>query len=296
MPSPELQLLFLSVRAGDPGASADEARRLIEDTAPDWETLLRLARLHAVMPQLAMLAEAAGRDLLPEKVREEIVAAHSENLYRQLAFASEFLRLKDMFGRTGIKVVPFKGFILGHEAYANMADREGGDIDVFVSTRYLKMVKELMEADGYSVEPAFRGLTVKGVMKISQEYVFEKVIDGISSFRVEFHWGISPPAYGMGVRLEDLRSQLVRGKFQGDEMTLFTPSAHMLLVILHHGGDDRFANLKQVHDIAMMVRQYRDVDWDWVTVMAERFHAEDLVFTAVLLASMITGVEVPVPL
>ena len=58
----------------------------------------------------------------------------------------------------------------------------------------------------------------------------------------------------MGIRLNDLSDQVTAGTFQGQELEVFTPSAQMLLSLLHHGGKDRFALLKQVNDIAMLMK------------------------------------------
>jgi len=173
---------------------------------------------------------------------------------------------------------------------------EGFDVDVFVSAGKLGRVKEIMMSAGYTVEPAFRNMSTDEVRQISQEYVFERINNGVSRFRIEFHWGISPPGYGLGISLEDLRSQVTQGRFEGKEIRVFTPTAHMLLLLFHHGGDDRFIRLKQVYDISVMLKTHPDIDWQWVLRIAEKFGAGELVYTGVALASELTGADVPAPL
>jgi hypothetical protein len=70
----------------------------------------------------------------------------------------------------------------------------------------------------------------------------------------------------------------------------------MLLLLFHHGGDDRFIRLKQVYDISVMLKTHPDIDWQWVLRIAEKFGAGELVYTGVALASELTGADVPAPL
>lgn len=296
MISAEYRLLLKSLSLDHETEQASNAIRSVNEVRPDWDRIVRLSRLHAISPQMDNLISKLEEQNVPDNVRSVFSEAHGENLYKQISFAAEFLKIRKILADEGIDIVPFKGFWLGYDAYGDLSAREGGDVDVFVAVSNLQKIKQLMLKEGYTVEPAFRGLEIEEVREVSQEYVFERTSNGVSNFRIEFHWGICPPGYGLNVTLEDLAPQIVDGEFEGQELKVFSPSAHMLLVILHHGGDDRFLSLKQVYDIGKMITHYSEIDWEWVFTMAARFHSADLVFTAVLLASEITGIEIPEPL
>jgi hypothetical protein len=291
--SPEFQILLLSLRLDDQSGSVREANKIIEGNHIDWDELYRSSDIHSIKPQLAKLSGEISPSLVPGSFKEKINDAYHQNLVDQLRYTDEFFRIRYMLEKAGIQIIPFKGFWLAQDAYGNMADREGLDVDVFARLSDLGRIKELMEAAGYTVEAAFQPFTIEEVSRKSQEYNFNRIVDGVSSFHIEFHWGICPPQYGLNISLEELQTQTVTGNIQGNELVLFTPSAHFLLVILHHGGKDRFTRLKQVLDVARLIAIHDDIDWEWVISTARRFNAEKLVYTGIRLAKMLTDVKLP---
>jgi len=291
--SPEFQILLLSLRLDDQLGAVIEAQRIIDGNQIDWEDLYRRADIHYIKPQLAQLVGKVSPVVVPESFKEKINGASRQNLVNQLRYADEFFRIRDLFKEAGIQVIPFKGFWLAHDAYGNLADRESLDVDVFVNIGDLESIRTLMEENGYRAEEAFRDLTVEEIRRGFQEYNFDRVDGETNVFHIEFHWGICPPDYGMGITLEDLRSQVTTDSLQGRELQVFTPSAHLLLALLHHGGKDRFILLKQIHDVAQIVYKHDDINWNWVVSEAGRLNAVPLVYVGVNLASALTGVAIP---
>lgn len=291
--SPEFELLLQSLRLDDHVVAAAEAERITGSDSVDWDELLARSDLHSVRPQLARMISGVDEGVVPAGFREKISNEYQENLVRQLRFVSEFFRIRKILDEAGISMVPFKGFWLAHDAYGNLADHELQDVDVFINERDLERIKVLMEENGYIVEPACQPYSIEEIRHISQEYNFVMMQDGVSTFYIEFHWGICPPGYGMDIRLEDLASQTMMGIIQGQELQVFTPSAHLLLVVMHHGGKDRFIKLKHVLDIALIMKKHEDIDWEWVINTARRFHAEKLIYIGVRLASVLTGLSIP---
>jgi hypothetical protein len=291
--SPEFKLLLWSLRPGENPGVHHEAQALIESNSINWEQLCSRARIHCIRPQLAQLAGRIPLKLIPSVIKEELNDAYGQNLVTQIRFTDEFFRIRDMLLEAGVQIIPFKGFWLAWEAYGNLADRESLDVDVFADEAQLEKIRTLMTSAGYSEEGTFRKLTIDEIKAGYQEYNFNRVEENTNTFHIEFHWGICPPEYNMGIGLEDLSNQITTGSFQGRELAVFTPSAQLLLSVFHHGGKDRFTLLKQVDDFARIIRSCGNIDWDWVLCQARRYRAESLVYTAVNLASALAGVTVP---
>ena len=189
--------------------------------------------------------------------------------------------------------MPFKGFIIADNLYGNIAARESVDIDLFVHDSDLEKVRELMTGDGYSVESSFASCSVNEIRTNFGEYNFDRFEGDKRIYHFEFHIGISLPVYGMNIGLEDLSSNVFRGKAQNHELWLFNTSAALLLTIMHHGGDDRFIKLQQVYDIALFLERHDVIDWNWVINEANRFGLKKVVYVAVRLAFMIAGATIP---
>ena len=292
--TPDFNLLLQSVRLDDAVAAAREAEKIISGNEIDWEDLYKGADQHCVKPQLSQLIGQSSSVKIPSDFRERLNDAHRQNIFSQLSYVDDFFKVRNFLEDAGIQIIPFKGFWMAHEAYGNMADRESLDVDVFVSLKDLESIKELMLENGYKEESSFTKLTIEEIKRGFQEYNFDWIEGDTSRFHIEFHWGICPPGYGMGIRLEDLGSKIIHERFNGQEISVFNPDAHLLLVLMHHGGKDRFIQLKQVSDIAHILKKCEDIDWKWVISEAKRFDAELIVYVGANLAATLTGVKIPV--
>ena len=290
---PDFDILLQAIRVENVDLAVIEAEKLISENEINWDDLYSGADQHSVKPQLAKLIGRISKDLIPAGFSEKLNEECRHNLYNQLSFVDDFFKVRDFLEEDGIQMIPFKGFWLAHDAFGNLADRESMDVDVFVSMGDLERIKSLMEDNGYNEDKSFSEFTIEEIKRRFQEYNFDRIEGDTSRFHIEFHWGICPPAYGMDIRLEDLRSQIIPEKFQVRELKVFTPEAHLLLVLLHHGGKDRFLLLKQVHDIAHILKKYKDINWTWLISEAKRFDAEQLIYVGANLAATLTGVSVP---
>jgi hypothetical protein len=290
---PEFNLLLQAIRLDDPDAVVREAEKIISGNEVDWEYLYAIANVHSVKPQLAKLIEMVSSEILPGTFRERLNDACRQNLFNQLSYVLEFFRVKNFLEESGIQIIPFKGFWLAYDAYGNLADRESQDVDVFVNIQDLERIKFLMTENGYLEEDTYKKFTVGEIKSRFQEYNFDRMEGDKSRFHIEFHWGICLPEYGMGIKLEDLASQIMNVMFQGHEIQVFTPNAHLLLVLMHHGGKDRFLQLKQVNDIACILKKYEDIDWDLLISKAKRFNAEQLIYVGANIAATLTRVQIP---
>lgn len=291
--SPEFSLLVLACRDADEQSLTAGAEKLIAAGDLDWDDLYDLADRLSVRPQLAMLLANLQHEKVPENFRARINKAYLDTVRDQVTYAAEFLKINSLLMAEGIPMVPFKGFWLAHEYYGNLGDREAGDTDVFTEFRHLERIREIMLANGYSVEPQMAGYTLDELAGRAGEYNFDRTEEGRIVSHIEFHWRMSSPVYGMGISYEDLSPQIIDGSFQGAGLRVFSPSAAFLLAVLHHGGKDPFNELKYVLDFARILRREQDFDWKWVLDTARRFRAEKLVYVAVGLAHELLGIIVP---
>jgi hypothetical protein len=255
----------------------------------DWDMLYELADKHAVRPQLAKLILATEGDIVPGSFRTRLEETRRQNLADQLSKVNEFLRIREMLDGAAIPAVPFKGFWLAHEFYGNLADREGSDIDVFVRLDDMERIMDLMPGAGYQLGAPY----VRKFDRRRGEYNFGRYEEGRCITHLEFHWSISPRGFNLDISLDDLATEVQDGNLQGRSFKVFSPTASLLLVIMHHGGKDAFTALKHVYDIATILQAGGQVDWEMLLSLAGRFKVEDLVYTGVRLAGEITGVRLP---
>jgi len=291
--SPEFRLLLLSCRLVDAGGKVDEACKIIKENRIDWVDLCKRAYFHRVEPQLSDLLDKLPSPTIPEDIRSELKESVQANLVGQMRYVAEFFRIKEWLDNEKITVVPFKGFWLGESVYGNLAGRTSSDIDLFIGLGDLENVKRIMTGKGYSGHESLVELTDAYIQSEMAEYNFDRYENGVCQAHVEFHWRSTMSFYRMGITLEDMMPQIIKDTLQGREVEVFSPSANLLLVVMHHGGKECFWQLKQILDIAHIIRRYPDLDIEWLFQQTERFHVRSLLFLGVRLASELTGISIP---
>jgi len=266
-----------------------EAEKIIRSTDINWELLFQYADGHSVKPQLAGLVAIIRQDLVPDDFREKVDDARRRILIDQLDHVSEFFRVRKRLTDEGITVIPFKGFWLADKYYGDLSLRESDDIDVFVRFDDLATIRKVMPETGYQIGAPY----LQEVDRRSCEFNYGLYSGGRCISHLEFHWRMAPSGFGLDITLDDLVSQLVVSEIQGQSFEAFSPAATLLLTMMHHGGKDAFAELKQVYDIAMILRRADEIDWQWLSAEARRFGCHSLLRISTELASIVTGMAIP---
>lgn len=286
---PEFDLLLLSVRPEQGAEALADAARLIAGSEINRELLFRYADCHSVKPQLYGLVSQLRREVVPEDFLIKLHDAYRQNLIDQLDHVSEFFRVARRLAAEGVTVVPFKGFWMASAYYGDFALRESDDIDVFIRFSDLAKVQEVMPGTGYLVGAPY----LQTVNPRDCEFNYGTYSGGRCISHLEFHWRMAPSGFGLDITLEDLASQVVTSEIQGQSLKAFSPCATLLLTVMHHGGKDAFVKLKQVYDVALILRHPEDIDWLWLIAEARRYGCLSLLGVAAELAWIVCGVPVP---
>jgi len=287
----------LACRLVDVGPVVDEACKIINGNRIDWKDLYERACFHRVEPQLAALFEKLPpSSMVPADISEKLKSSVHANLVGQIRYVAEFFRIKDWLDEYNIPVVPYKGFWLGEAMYGNLADRISSDIDLFIDYNDLEKIKQIMTGKGYTGHASLEELTEEYIKGDLAEYNFDRYEEGVCQAHVEFHWRSAMSFYRMGVTIDDLKPQITTGVLQGRDLKVFSSAANLLLVVMHHGGKECYLQMRQVLDIAHLLRRSPDLDTDWLLQQSAKFHVTTLLLTGVRLAVMLTGVAVPTSL
>lgn len=291
--SPEFRILLLSCWFDDTGEGVVEAQKIIKVNKIDWGDVYERANFHGIKPQLGYLLEKLTSSLSPADIFEKLREAVQDNLVRQLRHIAEFFQVREWLEKENIAIIPFKGFWLGEAMYGNLAGRESYDIDLFIDRNDLERIKPIMAQKGYLLHESITELTDDYIYNELAEYNFDRYSGDTCISHIEFHWRSCMTFYRMDIGLADLSSQIVPGRIQDRELQVFSPAANLLLAVMHHGGKECYWQLKQVLDIAHIIRRYPDMDTKWLFTQAERFHVRSLLFLGVRLASELTGISIP---
>lgn len=295
--SPEYLLLQQAIQLGAPVRALQEAQRLVVEEPIDWTAWSNLAAGHSIQPQAAALLRQLPVALVPTNVVAQLNETNRSIAMLQMAYAGEFLQIQKLLQSENITAVPYKGFWLGHSAYGSIAEREGGDVDLFIAPQDLVKVQQIMYKRGYLTETGSLGDDAQGILQFNGEYNFDKFFEEERIFLIEYHSSISHQKLGLNVQLADLQDQIQLQLFQGQTISVFSPTAQLFLVVLHHGAKDGWGKLKQVLDIGKLLQSSTDqLDWPWLMQINQRYDTTRLFLVGLGLAQTLTGVNLPEPI
>ena len=286
----EYRLLLDSLRIRESQETSAPVKASVVSGRINHELLYELAAYHTVRPQLlAYLLRDNHGEPLPAEFMTRLQDACRDNLVEQIEKVKEFFRISERLAVEAVKAVPFKGFWLAAKYYGNLAGRESSDTDLYIRYSDLEATGGAMAGSGYRVGAPF----LDEPDPADCEYAYGLYSGGRCISYVEFHWRMAPAGFGLGITLDDLSSQIIASEIEGQPARGFSPSATLLLTVMHHGGKDAFARLKQVYDIAMILSSGSETDHEWLVSEAKKHGCLTLLALSVRLASDLTGAEVP---
>jgi hypothetical protein len=291
--TPENRLLLCSVRIADPGIAVRKAETLIQRESINWPILIEAARIHSIRPQLENLLRQMPQGMVPECVSASLSEATRENLLRQMRSMQAFFELKGHLDNAGVKVILYKGPWLAEHYYGSLAQRESYDLDLFIDIRDLESVKLIMKELGYENRGIVNRLTDEYIRNNLCEFNFEKYDGETRTHHIEFHWSSSRQPFRMRTSLDELRDQITTVKINDRELQVFTAAAELLLVVMHHGGKEQYAFLKQPLDIAHILQKENEINWSWFLEKTIKYHLGKVLFIGVRQANLLTAMDIP---
>ncbi len=241
--SREAQLLLLALRIGPADLRLEELRTLLR-TPVDWESALRAAQAHHVVPLLAGNLKALPAGLIPRAVARTLTL-HELAVRRQNAvFCAELARLTERFRALGIEVIAYKGPVLAELCYGDVGLRSFGDLDFLVRSEHLNAVCRTLEADGYRLPTQLTESQRVHFEREFKEYCFVR-----GPIMVEPHWSITARRFPFAIDYEALwtRSE-VRDLF-GARVRVLAPE-DLLLILCVCGAKGKWKRLQMIYDVA----------------------------------------------
>jgi hypothetical protein len=290
--SPEQRLLVACAQAAFAGRPADVSALL--SPLLDGEALNRESFRHgldaAVSEQLAHQDGAAVLEdaTVPEEAFENLKARSASLLTYNLHRLRVLLRLVDALGAAGVSVLPFKGPLLAHQYYGNLAFRNFGDLDLLVPRSALAQTRRVLLAQGF-VPPAARTADEEAEMVEAQLGVeFVRPADGV---QVEVHWALLNETFAFPLPFDAVWARAHQYRVGATAVHALAPE-DLLLYLCAHGTKHHWAALKWVSDVAHVYRN-ADLNVDVLRARARDLDSDRMLGVGLRLAHRWYGVELP---
>jgi Uncharacterised nucleotidyltransferase len=279
------ELLWAIARPSD----AAQIHRIAAEVR-DWDSVLRLALEHRVLPMLfSRLADMGAT--VPPAVQERLQAEYNANMLHNLTNAVELIAVLKTLEHEMIPAMPFKGVVLGASIYPDPATRPAGDLDLLIHYRHLARAMTLLLERGYELKTIVRADGTPIDPNDTFEYRFERQADGMV---LELRWTFEliKPKFKRDLGLDWVWPRRRITMLAGAEVPDMSPEI-TLLVLCMHGGKHAWSRLIWICDVAQLLASSPTLDWKEVTREAKKSGLCRALAFGILLAHRIGGATVP---
>jgi len=255
----------------------------------DWNPLIALAHQHRVVPLLYAELLGSGASVPPE-ILELLRADHDRNAFRSLANATELVSILKRFDEQSIPAMPFKGVVLAASVYKSLTIRPAGDLDLLIFERDLKRATAILLENGYELKTEAHE---DGSPSIENyyEYHFERASDGMV---LELRWRLelTQPRFRHNLGMDWVWPRRQTVNLAGVDVPNLDPERSLLMLCMH-GSKHVWSRLIWICDVAQLLEQHTELDWNAVMKEAKRVGLFRSLALGLLLARRVCGAPVP---
>jgi hypothetical protein len=252
-----------------------------------WPRVLELAARHEVLPQLR--SGLRGNSDVPPDIQESLDESVRTIVAHNLSLASELSKLLELFDRSGVTAVPFKGPAWTVALYGNLALRQIADLDIFIEKHEARRVLGLLKDLGYVLSPKLRATSANDIRLYRKDI---ELIKPGSDISLEVHWAACEPFFDR--RLTNLKFWQPASTVNvlNHQMPLPSPEDVFLLLALH-GLRHRWESLKWLCDITALMRTFPRLDWPTVLLRASKLSRMRMALLPLVMVHNLFGIELP---
>jgi hypothetical protein len=282
----EWSLLLAACSATPP--EEKRARLLLQLQRPvRWQRLLAVADQHGVQP-LLWQALSGAEEAVPAAEMRSLKQNCQANLHKALLLSCELIRIVEHLSALGIEVMPYKGPALAEVLYADIGQRQPGDIDLLIHPQDLPGIRAAVRELGYVPHDQFSALEERAYLKSGYECAF----DGAAGRNLlELQWAIQPRFYAVDFDMEVLFQRAVIVTVAGQAMRTPSP-ADLFLILSVHAAKHVWGRLVWLCDLARLM-SLPELDWSWIGGQAQRLGIVRILRVTMLAANRLLGAAIP---
>ncbi|MFB2771558.1 nucleotidyltransferase family protein [Pelatocladus sp. BLCC-F211] len=288
--SPEMQLLLCCASTQIDAAKTEQIKSLIQQANLDWQKITSSAWKHGLMPLLYTNLNAIASDTVPKDVLNQLRNLFYTNAQRSLMLTGELVQLLRLLQENGISAVPYKGPVLANLLYGNIGLRQFCDLDILVQQQDVLKFKTLLMSRGYRPKVQLTEAEEINYLKDKSKHTYNLINDS-KGIMVEIHWRITP-RYTSAIEVKYVWENLHSSSLGG--MKIYTFSAEdWLLLLSNHASRHRWEKLSWLADIAELLRQNTEINWERVIQKANDFDCRRMLFLGLFLTRQLIGINLP---
>ena len=268
-----------------------EVIRHLAGRVGDWDKLFLMAAQHRIMPLVYLNLESHGQGAVPENVLARFESAFIENTGQTVFLADALIKVVEVLGSNGIKVVPFKGPVLAEDLFGDLTLRQYSDLDIMVARADAPAAIALLVENGFSPENGSVMTNRQCRAYVNNEFNYVLVRYG-GRLVVDLQWELSARFSPVKIELEALAERLERVRLNGIALPGL-PAEELLCYLCIHGTRHRWMFLDLVCCVNQLIIKRPQLDWGRVLAYAGRLKCTKTVLLGLYLCNAVMNAYLP---
>lgn len=276
----ETELLFLCARTYLGTRQQKQIQHLLQQDL-NWAKLIQLADQHGVMPLVCQTLQKFHSVKISTSALTSLETRCQISTARNLFLLSKLIQIQQLLDQHQIPAIFFKGPVLAMMAYGNLALRQIGDLDLWVSENDFSRITDLMVSLGY-----------ESTVDVPWE-IHLSLSDQLGSYSLDIHRDLVPQHLAKPFTVQDLTSYSTSFCLMGQTVTTLSPEFQLLVLCLN-GTKECWRRLNRVCDIAELIRAHPNLDWKQIMTLTQQRGEQRLLRLGLLLAYHLLDAPLPV--
>jgi len=252
----------------------------------DPESLFALAEEHGVLAQLAKAIEVDQRAAKHRAFCELLLARRRTQLVSAMVLTAELVRFLEILVQAQVATVVVKGPVLAFRTYGDSSARAYSDVDFVVRHVDIERAAASAIAAGYDSRVPLEAMRRQ---KVPGQYRF---VRPPARVLIELHTERTLRYFPRPMPIEEFFQRKTIAIIDGHSIPALSPEDEFVLISIH-GAKHFWERLMWISDIAAMVHNHPQLDWERVHRSSADIGAQRMVNVALLLAERLLRVAVP---
>ena len=258
----------------------------------DWDKFIELATHHRVLSIVYDQLVKIDKDV-PNYIHKQLANYFKARTKFNLTLTSELIILLKLFKEKGLGIIPYKGVLLSHFVYGNLGTRPSADIDIMVREEELDEIIKYLDDHQYEVPEKLDSKLWKSYRANNCELSILKFV-GDKNISIDTHWKIANRMLQMDVGYRQMKKESTIVDFFGQKINFLNPEALLIITSMHHFGKEKMVHLKQLIDLAMIVKHYGEkLDWEKVVSLSKQWKVFKLTMSSLMMVAELLEMKYP---
>ena len=258
------------------------------------DKFIELLEVHNITPlvfyRLSRLTGSrfAGKNYaqqIPEDIYSDLKSKYLANIYINIKFWKEFLKINEVFKQNNVSLLPLKGVDILVRFYPAFDLRSMVDIDILIKEERFARAEKILSGLGY--QKKLHGLREEYWRKKQCHIAFYK-----ERTMVEIHWGLDFKR-GNRIILPHLWERTKDVEAGNHKISIFSPEDALFSFALHWRHYGNILSLKQVLDVARIIKESPGFNWDYVLEESRQGRMNAAIYFILMQTCLFTETNIP---